>query len=93
MLFDPDVHESLVDDAWSADRARAAIREIVEDAEDAFDDGWSTHPRDFVHEDDETRRYRALYCGGAGVVRALHMLQRRGLVELQRDYVPYLDIP
>ena len=24
MLFDPDVHESLVDDAWSPDRARAA---------------------------------------------------------------------
>ncbi len=93
MLFDPDVHEPLVDDAWTPDRARAAIREIVEDVEDAFDDGWPTHPKDFVHDDDETRRYRALYCGGAGVVRALHELQRRGLVELRRDYVSYLDCP
>ncbi len=93
MLFDPDVHEPLVDEAWDEDRARAAIREIVEDAEGAFDDGWPTHPRDFVHEDDETRRYRALYCGGAGVVRALDTLQRRGLVELRRDYVSYLDLP
>ena len=31
VLFDPDGHESLVDDAWTPDRARAAIREIVED--------------------------------------------------------------
>ena len=46
-----------------------------------------------MHEDDETRRYRALYCGGAGVVRALDTLQRRGLAELRRDYVPYLDRP
>ena len=93
VLFDPDVHESLVEDTWIADRARAAIREIVEDTEDAFDDGWPTHPRDFLHEDDETRHYRAFYCGGAGVVRALDTLQRRGLVELRRDYVSYLDRP
>jgi hypothetical protein len=93
VLFDPDAHEPLVEDAWNEDRARDAIREIVEDTEGAFDDGWPTHPRDFVHEDDETRRYRALYCGGAGVVRALDTLQRRGLVELRRDYVPYLDRP
>jgi hypothetical protein len=93
VLFDPDVHESLIDDAWSPDRARTAIREIVEDTEDAFDDGWPTHPRDFLHEDDETRHYRAFYCGGAGVVRALDTLQRRGLVDLRRDYVSYLDRP
>ncbi len=93
MLFDPDAHEPLVEDTWNEDRARDAIREIVEDAEGAFDDGWPTHPRDFLHEDDETRRYRGVYCGGAGVVRALDTLQRRGLVDLRRDYVSYLDRP
>jgi Lanthionine synthetase C-like protein len=93
VLFDPGVHERLVDDAWNEDRARAAITEIVEDAEDAFDDGWPTHPRDFAREDDDTRRYHAFYSGGAGVVRALDTLQRIGLVELRRDYVPYLDRP
>jgi lantibiotic modifying enzyme len=91
VLFDPDVHETLVEDAWNEDRVRAAIREIVEDAENAFDDGWPMHRRDFLYEDDETRRYRALYCGGAGVVRALDTLQRRGLVELRCDYISYLD--
>jgi Lanthionine synthetase C-like protein len=93
VLFDPGVHERLVDDAWNEDRARAAIREIVEDAEDAFDDGWPMHPRDFFHEGDETRRYRTPYCGGAGVVQALDTLQRRGLVELRGRYVSYLDRP
>ncbi len=29
--------------------------------------------------------------GGAGVIQGLHELQERGLVELRRDYVPYLD--
>lgn len=29
--------------------------------------------------------------GGAGVVQALDSLRRRGLVELRRDYVPYLE--
>ena len=35
-------------------------------------------------------RFRAVYIGGAGVIRALDDLQRRGLAELSRDYVPYL---
>ena len=32
-----------------------------------------------------------MYLGGAGVVDALHRLAQRGFVELQRDYVPYLE--
>ena len=32
-----------------------------------------------------------MYVGGAGVVEALHRLERRGFVELRRDYVPYLE--
>jgi lanthionine synthetase-like protein len=91
MLFDPDVHERLIEDTWDPDRVRAAIREIAEDAEGSFDDGWSTHPRDVDQEDDKTRRFRTVYLGGAGVVQALDSLQRRGLVELRRDYVSYLE--
>ena len=34
-----------------------------------------------------------MYFGGAGVVRALDSLQRRGLAEPRREYVPYLEHP
>ena len=87
MLFDPESHEPLVEDAWDAAAVRAAIREIVDDAEGAFSDGWPTHPLD----DGDVRRFRTVYLGGAGVIRALDELRRRGLVELRRDYVPYLE--
>ena len=33
-----------------------------------------------------------MYLGGAGVVQALDSLQRRGLVELRRDYVPISSV-
>jgi hypothetical protein len=91
MLFSPEAHEVLVDEPWSAERARAAIVSIVADTESAFDDGWSTHPQDVVEADDASTRFRTVYCGGAGVVDALHRLARRGFVELRRDYVPYLE--
>ena len=45
MLYSPEAHEQLVDEAWNAERARAAITAIVADTERAFDDGWSTHAR------------------------------------------------
>jgi len=91
MLFDPEAHERLIEDTWEPGRVRAAIREIAEDAEGSFDDGWATHPQDMVEKSDETRRFRTVYLGGAGVVEALDMLQRRGLVELRREYVSYLE--
>lgn len=91
MLFDPLVHDWLIEDSWDAERVRAAIREIVDDADGSFDDGWPTHHQDIVDESDETRRFRTVYAGGAGVVQALDSLQRRGLVELRRDYVAYLE--
>ena len=84
-------HEPLVDEPWSAERARAAIAEVVADAESAFDDGWPAHPRDLLEGEDPATRFRDLYGGGAGVVEALHRLARRGFVELRRDYVPYLE--
>jgi Lanthionine synthetase C-like protein len=87
MLFDPERHEPLLEGPWNPTAIEAAIREIVADAEQAFDDGWPSHPED----SDEPRRFRTVCLGGAGVIRALDELQRRGLVELTRDYVPYVQ--
>ncbi|MDX6657009.1 MAG: hypothetical protein QOH62_1802 [Solirubrobacteraceae bacterium] len=89
MLFGPDAHERLTEDRWDPGRVRAAINEIVADAEGAFDEGWPNHPQD----DDRERPFRTVYLGGAGVVQALDSLQRSGLTELRRDYVPYLERP
>src|SRR6266487_3863765 len=91
MLFQPQAHESLTGEPWSADRVRTAIASIVADAESAFDDGWPTHPQDVVEEGDASTQFRTVYLGGAGAVAALHRLARRGFVELRRDYVPYLE--
>jgi hypothetical protein len=91
MLFDPQGHEQLTGEAWEPDRVGAAIREIARDAESSFGDGWPTHPVDVDDEGDDERRFRTVYLGGAGVVHALDSLQRRGLVDLRRDYVPYLE--
>jgi Lanthionine synthetase C-like protein len=86
VLFDPAAHERVTDEAWDAERVRAAIREIAREAEAAFDDGWVGHPLD---EDDA--RFRTVYMGGAGVVDALRRLGERGLIEVGRDYVPYVE--
>lgn len=91
MLFQPEAHEALADEPWSAERVRTAIASIVADAESAFDDGWPTHREDVDGEDDASARFRAVYLGGAGVVDALHRLAQRGFVELRRDYVSYLE--
>jgi hypothetical protein len=92
-LFDPAVHEPVTGEPWDADRVRAAIAEIVDDTEGAFDNGWPTHHQDVDEEDDVLRRFRTIYIGGAGVVSALDSLRRRDLVELRHDYVPYLELP
>jgi len=90
MLFSPEAHEMLVDQPWSVECMRKAIASIVADAESAFGDGWPTHPQDVDEDDDASTQFRTIYLGGAGVVHALHGLERRGFVELRRDYVPYL---
>jgi hypothetical protein len=92
-LFDPAIHEPPTDERWDPLRVQAAIRAIVDDAEDAFDDGWPTHAADSEGPDDDARRFRTFYLGGAGVIHALDTLQRRGLIELRRDYVRYLEQP
>ena len=90
MLFSPQAHEPLLGEAWDVGRVREAITAIVTDAEAAFDDGWSIHPLD-AEEVGDTKRYRTMYLGGAGVVAALHQLAQRGLVDLRRSYGPYLQ--
>jgi hypothetical protein len=89
MLFTPDSHEPLTATPWEEEEAHAAIRAIVADAEDAFDDGWAAHPED----EPAPEKFRTVYLGGAGVIRALDELARRGLVELRRDYRSYLEQP
>ena len=91
MLFSPEAHEALADEPWNAERARRAITSIVADAERAFDDGWPLHPQDQEDENEAGARFRTVHIGGAGVVDALHRLAVRGFVELQQDYVPYLE--
>ena len=88
MLYTPAAHEPLTGAQWSADDMRSAIASIAAEAEAAFDDGWAPHPED---EDGLEGKPHGLYLGGAGVVAALHRLQRRGYVGAARDYVPYLE--
>ena len=87
-LYDPSSHESLIDLAWDESRARAAIADIAARTEAAFDKEalWPTHPLD---EDGPLRpltRVASLYLGAAGVIWALHDLERVQVVELKRDW-------
>jgi hypothetical protein len=86
-LYEVDSHEAPAGEPWDEERVRSGIRAIVEDAEARFDDGWPDHPNDA-----EADRLRTLYMGGAGVVDTFRRLAADGLVELPRDYVPYLEL-
>ncbi len=89
MLHSPEAHEALDGEAWDPEVALAAIRAIAADCESALDASgtWPLHPRDGVDEGP----FRTVYLGAAGVVFALDVLARRGLVESMRDYVPILE--
>jgi lantibiotic modifying enzyme len=86
VLFEPELHEPLIEDAWDEERARDAIRGIVADADRAFDperlwpaeewDSWQTTPP-----------LKDVYTGAAGVLLALDQLRRRGPAETQIDVV------
>lgn len=47
------------------------------------------HPLDVARGDPE--RWSGTYLGGAGIVDALRRLGERGLAEIRRDYLPYLE--
>jgi len=87
VLFDPASHEPLVETPWSESRARAAIGAIVTDAESAFDEEslWPPHPLD---DEVASADALALYLGASGVIWALDELERRGAVELRRNWAP-----
>jgi lanthionine synthetase-like protein len=86
VLYDPTAHERLTEEPWNAERVRAAIRAIVDEAEAAFEDGWMSHPLD-----EDKGVFRPVYIGAAGVIDALRRLREREVVDPGRDYVPYLQ--
>jgi Lanthionine synthetase C-like protein len=87
VLFDPASHEPLVETPWRESRARAAIGAIVADSESTFDEQalWPAHPLD---EEVTSAEALALYLGASGVIWALDELERRGAVELRRNWAP-----
>ena len=85
MLYRPEAFEPLVDTPWSELRARAAIRDIVHDADSAMRgpklmwranewDGWNS-----------TSPMKNLYVGTAGVLWALDRLRQEGHTETKLD--------
>jgi Lanthionine synthetase C-like protein len=92
-LIDPTAHEPVTGGPWSERVARDAIAAIVADAEGAFDERnlWPAHRRDGATPEEasgELPGLASLYFGAAGVIWALHELQRRGSAELMHDYAP-----
>jgi hypothetical protein len=87
MLFSPENHEPLTEELWDEERVRAAVRDVVADAEAAFDpvglwpavEGWDT--ADGRAKLPLTR----LYAGAAGVLWGLELLRRRGHGEVRID--------
>jgi lantibiotic modifying enzyme len=85
MLYRPEAFEPLVDTPWSELRARASIREIVEDADAAFRGRrlfWRANEWDGWH---GTSPMKNLYVGTAGVLWALDRLRQRGYTETALD--------
>jgi hypothetical protein len=88
MLYSPESHEPLEPRAWGPDVAYTTIREIAADCEASFESlYWPVHPRD----DEGDGPFTSLYEGTAGVIYALDLLARRGLIDTTRDYVPVLE--
>jgi lantibiotic modifying enzyme len=85
MLYRPEAFEPLVDAPWSELRARAAIRDIVEDADSAYRGPrlfWRANDWDGWH---STSPMKNLYVGTAGVLWALDRLRRLGHTETKLD--------
>ncbi len=89
MLYTPESHEELIQRPWDPEAALSAIREIVRDCETSLGPSgyWPVHPRD--GEDDGP--FATVYLGSAGVIFALDLLARRGLVDSSLDFVPVLE--
>ena len=85
-MFDPAEHESLSDEEWDENAARAFVARTVREADDAFDPahGWPLHPED--RDADETQSVRGVNNGSAGTMWALVRLAARYDVALRNDY-------
>lgn len=86
MLFDPRVHEPLVDADWDPLVVEHAIRTIALDAEQAFRgaEWWPVHPIDVDPGDPPS--FHGVYLGAAGVVWALQRLTQAGLHDPRIDH-------
>ena len=84
VLFQPELHEPLTEDAWDENRARDAIRAIVADADRAFDPValWPAAEWDVWQ---ATAPMKNVYVGAAGVFLALDQLRRRGVAKTRID--------
>jgi hypothetical protein len=89
VLFDPSSHEPLTDEPWDEARVRAAVREIVAEADSGYDGAggtWALHPRDAGEEDDDhAGTSHGVYIGAAGMLWALDHLGRSGAAESSLD--------
>ena len=87
MLFDPAAHEPIAAEPWDEQRVRAAVREIVAEAERTGDpvSGWPLHPLDSDGDDDHAWVSHGVYLGVAGVLWAFHHLAHAGAVEVSID--------
>jgi hypothetical protein len=84
MVYDAGRFDALSDRAWDDERIRAGIREIVADADAAFDESllWPADEWDAWH---IPTPLKSLYVGAAGVIWALDTLRRRGVADSGLD--------
>jgi hypothetical protein len=88
-LVQSSLHVPVAEARWDEAEARAAIREIAEDALAHFDPErlWPSHPQDGV-----PGGLAGIYMGASGVILALEHLKRDGAVDYARDFVPLLPM-
>ncbi len=94
MLFTPQQHEPLVDDAWDEGRVREAVAAIVEDtlAAQQPDGFWPLHPNDADGGPEDAVR-NGIYLGAAGLLWGLHQLGHDLTETAERLHERYLEEP
>lgn len=87
-LFDPARHEPLQAPPWDEAAARAAIRHIADETLAACEPGlgWRAHPLD--EPAPPITHFHNLYFGAGGVIWALRLLAREGVIDALPDFTP-----
>jgi len=89
MLFDRSAHESLAADPWDEARVRAAVCQVVAEADRGYDAAvgcWRLHPLDAGEPDDDHAGVsHGVYLGAAGMLWGLERLERAGAAESSLD--------